>query len=337
MDAVAHDRAYQLVNGFRATQMVRAVCELSIPDMIAAGPRTSDSLAASTGMKTDPLQRIMRGLVSLGVFTETEDGRFGATAVSECLRDLPGSMRGMALMLPGESYEAFGDIMHTLRTGQPAFEHVFGMTHWEQLAHDQERSVIFNTAMQSLTERMRDGVVSAYDFAGLRSIVDVGGGRGTLIAGLLKANPHLRGSVFDLEAGLAETDAYLKGQGVRERCEVVGGDFFDSVPAGYDAYVLKQIVHDWSDEKATTILATCRKARGSGARVIVVERILPARAEESASSRRVFMGDVQMLVNLGGRERTEEEFRALFQGAGLRLTRVIPTDSDFQLIEGVPL
>ena len=336
MDSAAQDQAFQLVSGFRSTQMVRAVCELKIPDLVAAGPRGADELAVLTGVQSERLRRVLRCLVAVGVFAETEDGRFGPTPLSECFRDQPGSQRGMALMLTSESYEAFGDMMHTLRTGEPAFEHVHGMTHWEQLAQHPERSTIFNAAMQSGTERMSAAVVSAYDFSTLRSIVDVGGGRGTLLAALLNANPHLRGTVFDLPAGLAETEAYLKAQVVNDRCQVVTGNFFESVPAGHDAYVLKQIVHDWSDEKACAILATCRKAMGAGSRLIVVERIMPAQAEESAASRLVFMADVQMLVMLGGKERTAEEFKALFLGAGLRLTRVIPTDSIFHLIEGMP-
>jgi ribosomal protein RSM22 (predicted rRNA methylase) len=196
--------------------------------------------------------------------------------------------------------------------------------------------VIFNAAMQSNTEQVRDAVVAAYNFKGVQSVVDVGGGRGTLIAAMLKANPNLRGTILDLPAGLAEADSYLKQQGVHERCQVVSGNFFESVPAGQDLYVLKQIIHDWSDEKAVAILATCRKAMGAGSRLVVVERIMPAKAEESAEARGMFMVDIQMLVVLGGRERTVEEFGALFDRAGLRLTRVIPTGSIYQLIEGVP-
>jgi hypothetical protein len=336
MDKVAEDRAFQLVTGYRATQMVRAAVELRIPDLVAAGPRSSDDLAASVGVQAQPLRRILRALVSLGVFTETEDGRFQGTAISECFRDAPGTLRGIAMMNPKENYDAFSAIMHTLRTGRPGFEKVFGMTHWEQLAQEPERSSIFNGAMQSITERMRDAMVSAYDFSGMRSVLDVGGGRGTLIAALLKANPNLHGMILDLPAGLAESEAYLREQGVNDRCEVVSGNFFESVPAGHDAYVLKQIIHDWGDDDAIAILVTCRKAMRAGARIIVVERILPARAVETAASRGVFMGDVQMLVVLGGRERTEEEFNALFKSAGLRLTQVIPTDSAFHVIEGVP-
>jgi len=210
------------------------------------------------------------------------------------------------------------------------------MSRWEQLAQEPEQSALFNSAMQFSTEAMRDAVASAYDFTGLLSVVDVGGGRGTLIAGLLKANPGLRGTVFDVEAGLAETEAYLKKEGVHDRCAVKQGSFLDHVPSGHDAYVLKNIIHDWSDEKAAVILANCRKAMGLERRLILIERIVPTRSEDSASARQLFMADMQMMVMLGGRERTLDEFRALLEGAGFQLTRVIPTESAFQLIEAIP-
>jgi O-methyltransferase domain len=285
---------------------------------------------------TEPLRRAMRTLVAVGVFTEVDGGRFAATPVSDCFRDKPGSLRGMALMLPAESYRAFGDLMYSLKTGEPAFEHIYSMSRWEQLAQEPEQAELFNAAMQFGTEGIRDAVASAYDFTGLQSVVDVGGGRGTLIAGLLKANPGLRGTVFDLEAGLVETEAYMKQEGVHDRCAVKRGSFFDHVPSGHDAYVLKSIIHDWSDEKAAVILANCRKAMGPEQRLILVERIVPARSEDSPSARQLFMADMQMMVMLGGRERTLDEFRALLEGAGFQLTRVIPTESAFQLIEAIP-
>jgi hypothetical protein len=337
MNVDAHDRAFMLISGFRVTQMVRAVSELQIPDLVASGPRTADDLAASTGVQADPLRRILRCLVAAGVFTETEDGRFASTPISEWYRDQPGSLRWTALMLPNESYEAFGALMHTLRTGEPAFEHVFGMSRWAQLAQDPERAAIFNASMQSGTEQVRDALAAACEFAGMKTIVDVAGGRGTLIAALLKANPHLHGVVFDVEAGLGETDAYLKREGVRDRCDIVSGSFFESVPAGHDAYLLKSIVHDWKDEKAALILAACRKAMKPDSRLLVIEQVVPDRAEDTPLARRLFMTDVQMLVVLAGRERTNDEYRDLFRGAGLRLTRVIPTESRFQLIEGAPV
>lgn len=336
MDIAAQERAFELVSGFRYTQMVHAVTHLRIPDLVATAPRSSDELAASTGVRAQPLRRVLRCLVTVGVFTETEDGRFGATPVSECFRDQPGSVRGPALMLPTDTYVAFGDLMHTLQTGEPAFEHTFRMSRWEQLAQDPEKAAVFNAAMQSRSEEIRAGVASAYDWARFRSIIDVGGGRGTLMAGLLKAHSNLRGTVFDVDAGLAETEAYLKGQGVRDRCEIVSGSFFESIPAGHDAYVLKSIVHDWNDEKAGAILASVRKAMAAQARLILVEHVMPARPETSVGSRRIFVDDIQMLVMLDGQERTEVEYRTLMQRAGLRLTRVLPTDSIFHLIEGVP-
>ncbi len=337
MDGAAQDKALQLVGGFRVTQMVRAVIQLKIPDLVAAGPRSSDDLAASTGVKADPLRRIMRCLVTVGVFTESEDGRFGATPVSKCFEDQPGTLRSMALMQPTDSYMAFGHLMHTLETGKPAFDHVFKMSRWEQLAQEPERAKLFNAAMQSGTEQSRGPIASAYDFSEVRSVIDVGGGRGTLIAGLLKAHPRLRGTVFDVEAGMADADAYLTEQGVHDRCEIVIGSFFELIPAGHDLYVLKNIIHDWNDENAIAILATCRKAMGPQARLLVVEVVMQDRAKDSADSRGIFMADVQMMVMLGGQERTEEHYAALMRAAGLRLTRVIPTDSIFQLIEGVPL
>jgi hypothetical protein len=336
MDGAAYDQAYQLVSGFRSTQMLRAVIQLKIPDLVAAAPRSSDELASSSGVQAEPLRRVLRCLVTLGVFTETDDGRFGATPVSECLRDQPGSLRGTALMLPTESYVAFGELMHSLKTDKPAFEHIFRMSRWEHLARDPDKAAQFNAAMQSRTEQIRGAVAAAYDWAALGSIIDVGGGRGTLIVGLLKAHSNLRGTVFDLAAGLAETDAYLKDQGVRDRCEIVSGSFFESVPAGYDAYVLKNIVHDWNDEKAAAILASVREAMGPKARLILAEHVMQPHPQDSADSRRIFIDDVQMMVMLGGKERTEEEYATLMRGAGLRLTRVLPTDSVYQLIEGVP-
>jgi len=336
MDPSARDRAFMLVSGFRATQLVRAVTELRVPDLVADGPQSAADLAEATGVMTGPLQRALRALVSVGVFDEVDAGRFAATALSDCFRDRPGSLRGIALMLPAESYRAFGDLMYSLKTGEPAFEHIYSMSRWEQLAQEPDQSALFNSAMQFNTEAMRDAVASAYDFTGLLSVVDVGGGRGTLIAGLLKANPGLRGTVFDIEAGLAETEAYLKTEGVDDRCAVKRGSFLDHIPSGHDAYVLKSIIHDWNDEKAAVILANCRKAMGPERRLILIERIVPPRSEYSAAARQLFMADIQMMVMLGGRERSLEEFRALLEAAGFQLTRVIPTESLFQLIEAIP-
>ena len=338
MDGEARDKAFLLVSGFRATQMVRVVTELGVPDLLAGGPRSADELATSSGVSPDLLLRLLRALVALGVFVETSDGHFSSTPISEQFRDRPGSLRGMALALPDESYSAFAELMHTLKTGEPAFDFLFGMSRWEHLAKNPDKAALFNTFMQFGTEAVMAAVVSAYDFGGASSVVDVGGGRGTLLAAILKANQKLRGTLFDLEAGLAGADVYLEEQGVRNRSKIAIGSFFDGVPSGHDVYVLKYIVHDWNDDKATAILTVCRRAMKDGAKLLLVERMLPRRAEDAPSHRQTYLADIQMMVLLGGRERTEEEFRALLERAHLRLTRVIPTDSPaLHIVESVPV
>lgn len=338
MDSEARDKALLLISGFRATQMVRAVTELGVPDLVAGGPQSADELASLSGVHSDPLRRTLRALVTLGVFVETSDGRFGPTSVSEQLRDLPGSLRGMALALPDESYSAFAELMYTLKTGEPAFDSVFGMSRWEHLAKHPDKAALFNKFMQAGTEAVMAALVSAYDFSGASNVVDVGGGRGTLLAAILRANLNLRGTLFDLDSGLAGADVYLEGQGVRDRSEIAIGSFFDGVPSGRDVYVLKYIVHDWDDDKAAAILTVCHRAMKDGAKLLLVERILPRRAEDNPSHRQTYLADIQMMVLLGGRERTEEEFRVLLERARLRLTRVIETDSPpLQIVEAVPI
>jgi methylase of polypeptide subunit release factors len=239
-------------------------------------------------------------------------------------------------MLPRESYMAWAELMHTLETGEPAYDKVFGEPRFETLSKDPEGAARFNTAMQRWTEQVAKDVVEAYDFSSAQSVIDVGGGTGALLAAILRANPHLRGAVFDLPAGLEDTDAYLSSAGVRERCEIVPGSFFESVPSGFDLYVLKSIVHDWSDERSVAILSTCRAAMGDGARLLLVERLMPDRAAESPQHRRAHFMDVQMMVMLGGRERNEEQFSALFDASGLTLTRTIEA-GEHHVIEAEPV
>jgi hypothetical protein len=330
------DRASQLINGFRATQCVRAAAELRIPDLVSGGPRSAADLAAATGVLEDPLRRVLRALVSLGVFEETEDGRFGPTAVSEQFTDRPGTMRAWAVMLPLESYAAFGEIMYSLESGKPAYEKLFGETRFESLGKDSEASALFNMAMQRWTEKVAVDMVQECDFSKIESVIDVGGGTGTLVAAILRANPHLRGAVFDLPAGVEGTYAYLQAEGVNDRCEIVVGSFFESVPPGYDLYLMKSIIHDWSDDRAKAILATCRAAMSDRAKLVLVERLLPDRARDTYLDRRVLLGDLQMMVVLGGRERNVEEFSALFESSGLKLSRVMPIGPEMHVIEAVP-
>jgi precorrin-6B methylase 2 len=336
VDSEAADRAFTLIDGFRATQGVRVVSELKIPDLVADGPKSPAELAEATGVLEDPLRRVLQALVSVGVFEETGDGRFGATAISECFTDKAGTLRAWAVMLPREGYASFAELMYTLQTGKPAYDKVFGEPRFESLSKHPESAARFNIAMQRWTEQVASDVVDAYDFSSVESLIDVGGGTGTLAAAILAANPHLRGAVFDLPAGLTDTEGYLRSAGVSDRCEVVQGSFFESVPSGFDLYVLKSIIHDWSDEQSVAILSTCRAAMDEGARLVLVERLMPTRAAETARDRRATFIDLHMMVMLGGRERNTEQFSALFDASGLRLGRVVEA-GDMYVIEAEPV
>jgi hypothetical protein len=331
------DRAFQLVSGFRVSQMIRAACELRIPDTLSDGPRSAADLAEVTATQEPMLRRLLRALSAVGVLTEDEDGRFGPTPISEQLTDRPGTMRGWAVMLPRESYQAWGALMHPLTTGEPAYDQVFGESRFDALSHDPEASAMFNMAMQRWTEQVAGVVASTYDFGAVESVIDIGGGTGALLAGILGAHPHLRGAVFDLPAGVGAADAYLGEHGLRDRVRIETGSFFESVPSGFDLYVLKSIVHDWDDEHAIDILRTCRAAMGESARLLLVERVSPARATASIEAQRILLSDMQMMVMLGGRERTVDEYASLLAAAGLTLTSVTPTSTEVDVIEAVPI
>ena len=327
--------AQRLVNGFRVFQMVVAACKLQIPDLVATGPKTADDLATSTGTHSEALLRMLRGLASWNFFEERADGRFAATQLSDSFRtDKPG-LRNMTIMLSEEAYQAWGDLMYTLRTGKPAYEHVFGKSRFEHLAEDPEASGHFNAAMVEYSTRVGKGFVAAYDFGGARTVVDVGGGNGALLIGVLQAHPEARGILFDLAQGLAGAQEKLEEAGVADRVVLHEGSFFEGVPSGADLYLLKSIIHDWDDERSLAILQTCRRAMNAEAKLVLVERKLPGRVENPDQDLPALMSDLNMMVVLGGKERTTSEYRDLLAKAGLSMTRLISTDSDFCAIEAV--
>ena len=327
--------AQRLVNGFRAYQMVVAASRLKIPDLVAAGPKTADELAASTGTHGPSLRRMLRALTAWSFFEELPDSRFGATPLSDNFRsDTPG-VRNMAIMLSEEGYQAWGELMFTLRTGKPAYEHLYGKSHFERLAEHPDMSANFNAAMVELSTRVAHSFVEAYDFGGVRTAVDVGGGNGALLLAVLQAQPHMRGILFDLAQGLAGAQEKLVAAGVDDRVTLLEGSFFEAVPSGGDLYMLKSIVHDWDDERALAILQTCRRAMSAQARLVLLERKLPERIENPDDALLTVMGDVHMMVVLGGKERTTDEYRELLAQAGLSMTREIPTSSGFAAVEAV--
>lgn len=327
--------AERLVNGFRAFQMVAAACRLRLPDLLAAGPKTADELAAHTGTHSSSLHRMLRALSAWGVFAETPDGRFAPTALSDQFRsDKPG-FRNDAIMLSEDVYRAWGDLLFTVRTGTPAFEHVFGKRRFEKLAEDPEAAAKFNAAMVERSSRVAAAFIAAYEFGGARIVVDVGGGNGGLLVPVLQAQPGIRGILFDLAQGLAGAHERMVAAGVADRVTLQEGSFFEAVPSGGDIYVLKNIVHDWDDERSLVILRRCRQAMNATAKVVLLERVMPARVVNADDALSALMADLQMMVVLGGRERSTDEYRDLLDQAGLRVTRVVPTDSGYAAIEAV--
>jgi hypothetical protein len=266
------------------------------------------------------LARLLRALTSLGVFVEDTSSRYGQTPLSEPLRaDHPESVRPLAMMMGARFFwEPIGRLDESIRTGQTAFERVYAQPFFRHLADHPEDAAVFNAAMSSMPSYNAD-IVAAYDFSPFRRIVDVGGGQGALLAAILEANPQARGVLHDLPSVVAGASA-LRSDGGAGRCDIVGGDFFDGVPEGGDAYLLKGVIHDWPDARAMTILKNCRRAIRSGGTLILVDNVLTG----SDDPGRALM-DLLMMVLTGGRERTEAEFRSLLGKAGFALTRVIPT------------
>lgn len=328
---------YELIDGFTRTQIISVAAELGIADLLMEGPKDIYELATSADAHPRALQRILRALASLGIFAEREDGRFELTSLAEPLQSgVPGSMRDFAIMYGQEWYwKPWGNLLDSVRTGESAFEHVHGKDLFGYLGEDEQAASVFNGAMTSITGEGVNPILESYDFSDFAKIVDVGGGHGTLIVAVLKAHPQMRGMLFDLPSVAEGAKVIIQEAGVADRCEMAGGDFFESVPVGGDVYVLKFVIHDWDDDRTIAILRNCRKAITRDGKLLLVERGIVPHSNEPAPIK--FM-DLHMLVITGGIERTEAEIGALFEAAGFKLTKVIPTGSpDNVIVEGIPV
>jgi hypothetical protein len=310
--------------------------ELGIADHLKDGPKTVDELAQVAGAHPGALYRLLRGIASLGVFAEDVQGRFTLTPLAALLvTDDPQSWRAAAIMNGAPwTWQPWGDLLYSVKTGEPAFDHVFGMEFEAYLAQQRDAAATFQAFMQVATAEEALAVAPVYDFSGLTAVVDVGGGRGALLAAILQANPHLRGILFEAPHVIADAGSVLEAQGVADRCELVAGDFFERLPPGGDIYILKWILVSWEDERALTVLQNCRRAMSANGKLLVVERIIPPGNEPFFGK----LADLNLLVLYRGRQRTEAEYRALFARAGFELSRIIPTHSptEFSVIEGVP-
>lgn len=328
-------RLRQLIMGFRVTQLIYVAAKLGIADHLAQGLRTADDLASVVAADAGALYRLLRALASLGVFAETADGRFELTTTAELLRrDRPGSLRSTALLYGDELlWRAYGCLSLAIETGHSAFEQVYGEPFYDYLSQHPNSASLFHEAMTGFSELEAAAIMAAYDLASVSAVVDVGGGQGALMAAFLRAHPHLRAIILDRSAPTDETQKLFAGSNIAGRGRFIQGDFFASIPDGGDLYVLKSILHNWNDTAAGTILRKCCDAMPMHARLLVAERVVPL--GNAPSEAKLF--DINMLVTVGGRERTEADYAALFRSAGLQLTRTMPTNSHLSLVEGARL
>ena len=327
-----HNASQQIVRlgfGFAVSQALRVIIELGIPDLLAVSEQSVDELATATQSDADALYRVMRLLAPEGVFREVLPRHFELTEVGAVLRsDRPGP-GDYVRMINSEAYLAFEQLLHSVRTGKPAFDKVFGSPRFDWLSEHPEQAALFQRAMVALSLGSNEAVADAYDFTPFARVVDVGGGHGQLLSAILARNPHLSGVLFDLPSGVAAAQQGAGGD--LPRTEFVAGNFFESVPGG-DIYVIKKVVHDWNDEHAAVILRNCRKAMQPNGKVLLAETLVPP-GDEPDGIKNI---DVVMLVVTGGLERTEAQYASLFDAAGLRLERVIQTRGPISILEGSP-
>lgn len=332
-DPAVVQQVLQLCTGYMVSAALFVAVQLRIADELAAGPRSTADLAKGAGANEDALYRVLRALAMVGLFSEARPRTFALTPAGSLLRTgVPGSVRDVVEWLCDPlHFRVYAETMHTVKTGEPAGEKVLGGPVFEYLERDPEESARFNDAMTNFSAGVAPAALQAYDFSGIDVLVDVAGGHGMVLASILRQYPAMRGILFDLEhvvAGAATFDAL----GVRDRVQTMSGDFFKAVPAGGDAYILKHILHDWDDERAGVILTNVRKALDEKphGKVILLETVIQPGNEPDFGK----LIDLEMLLIPGGRERTADEFGALFARAGFELTRVVPTQSPLSVIEG---
>jgi hypothetical protein len=323
----------EMSNGYRVTQLISVGAKLGIADLLKDGPRHNNELAKLLGADDRSLYRLLRALASLGIFSEVKPNYFALTPCGELLQtDIPGSMRAVAIMNGEEwHWRSWGNFLDSVKTGESVFEPTFGCSFYQYLAQNAEAKEVFDAAMTNFSELENSPLLAGYDFSSVRSLVDVGGGQGKFITSILKANPTMKGILFDLPNVIHDAEKYVAAEGLAERCQTVPGDFMESIPSGGDTYMLKSTIHMFDDEQAVKILKNCYSAMPSDGKLLLIEMVIPPGNEP-------FIGkilDLQMLVQVGGRERTEGEYQTLLEAAGFKLTRIFPTRSPISFIEGV--
>lgn len=333
--SAAAAQVIQMAGGLVVARAVYALAELAIADHLKDGPRSADELAQATGAHAPSLYRLLRSMSGFGFFVEEADHRFSLTPLGAALQsDAPGHARSSVRCLAGPvAWDSFSELLHSVKTGESGMERAHGKSVFDYLSTAPEQAAIFNETMIGFHGAEPPAVASAYDFSGIRKIVDVGGGTGNLLTTILLANPELRGVLYDLPHVASEARRQIEIKGLSDRCEVIEGSFFESAPGGGDAYILSHIIHDWDEAKCLTILENCRKAMGGRGRLLLVEMVIPEGNDFHPGK----LLDLMMLAITGGRERSEGEYAALLAKAGFNLTRVVSTQSPVSVIEAQPV
>ena len=325
----------QLIAGYKTTFLVQAAAELNLADLLAEGTQDVGRLAALTGAKPDALRRLLFALAQLGLLSRQPGDRFTLTPLGRCLRT--GHPAGLNVFARYQAHDIiqrpWANLTHTVRSGETAFDAVFGAKPFAYFAEHRDEAALFTAGMAARTSEHLDEIVASHDWRAYGTIVDIGGADGMLLSAILKTAPSARGIVFDQPRVGPAANERITAERLESRCRFIGGDFFTAVPPGGDAYLLKFILHDWDDEQVVAILRTVRKAMSDRSRLLVIEPLMPEGDEPALETA---MTDIAMLVFSGGRERTASEFAALYGRAGFRLAQVIPTGSMFSLVKGIP-
>ena len=331
----AHAQVVQMIFGSVVSRAVYAVAELGIADQLSEGPRSADDVAQAIDAHAPSVYRLLRTTAGLGLFVQHADGRFSLTPLGEALKSgAPGHARSTVRSVGGPIFwGAMSEFLHSVKTGEDGMMKVFGESFFDFISKQPVEGSLFNEAMIGIHGAEPPAVAAAYDFSGIKTLVDVGGGTGNLLTTILLANPGLSGVLFDAPAVAAEARPAIAAKGLADRCEVVEGSFFDRVPAGGDAYLLSHIIHDWSMDKCITILQNCRHAMEPGGRLLLVEMVIPPGNDLHPGK---LLDMVMLGMTPGGTERTAEEYGRLFAKAGFHLARVVPTESAVSVVEGVP-
>jgi len=323
----------EMAMGFSVSQSIFAAAKLGIADLLKDGPKHCDELAAATDTHSESLCRLLRALASVGIFAEIQPKQFQLNPLADCLQDGgANSVRNFLLLRAEQDYACWGNLMYSLRTGESAFEHTYGMTRYQYNKQNPALAELFDRGMKELSSMSDATVVAAYDFSSIKKLVDVGGGQGSLLATILKQY-HIQGVLFDQAQTIENAKHFYEQAGLMERCELVAGDFFESVPAGADAYLLRNIIHNWDTKRAIKILQNCHKAMAGQGKILIVETIM----SDNPNWRRWFKDLTMLVMQSSGRERTPAELSKLFAMAGFKLTRIIPTNSLLSVIEGQAL